>query len=287
MTGYADRIAFVRCRRHAFRDSTETVLCGLEFSVSRGEKIAILGSNGSGKTTLLLHLMGLLPCTEGRIEVFGYDPRKDFGKIRRRIGVVFQRSDEQLIAPRVWDDVAFTLSNNGVGQEEIFSRVSAALHDVGIFHLKDRIIHYLSGGERKKVALAGALVTRPELLILDEPFNDLDPMSREEFSELILRCNNEYGTALVTSLHDVNLVPRIADKVYVMNKGHIAGQGSPREIFDDPQLLRRSRLLPPLLVELSANLQERGLPLKAPLSVADAADEIKALFEGSSSVDEK
>ena len=169
----SDSIVTVSCLKHIYPDTTEIHMCGLDFVVERGERVVVLGGNGSGKTTLLYHLLGLLKPDEGKVTVFGKDPSTEYSAIRERIGVQLQNVEEQILSPTVREDVSFSPRNYGIGREETARMVDAVMAELGIVHLQDKICHYLSGGEKRKVALAGALVMRPELLILDEPFEGL------------------------------------------------------------------------------------------------------------------
>lgn len=264
---------------HVYPGGQEVRLAGEDFVVHRGERVAILGPNGSGKTTLLLHLMGLLsPTSCQRCRVFGLDPKRDFQQLIRRIGVVFQRVEDQIIGPTVWDDVAFAPKNHGLPPAEVRRRVEQALRLVGIEHLAGRPPHYLSGGEKKKVAIAGALAMGPELLILDEPFDHLDPRSRSELMALLNRLNREQGTALVITTHDVDLVPAVADTVYVFSQGRILARGAPLAVFRDAAVLRAANLEPPALVQLFAELERRGVRLPLPRDVQEAAALLAALI---------
>jgi len=174
-------IAQVKCLRHVYPDQTEVDLCGLDFAVRARQRIAILGANGSGKSTLIFHLLGLLAPVDGEVAVFGINPSKQFKDIRDRVGVVLQNVDDQIIGPTVWDDVTFTPRALGWPQDEVERKGEAILNRLGISHLKRKVPHYLSGGEKRKVALAGALVTEPELLIMDEPFTGLDPVPAQSW----------------------------------------------------------------------------------------------------------
>lgn len=267
-------IVRVDCIRHLYPDRTEVNICGLHFNMAAGESVVILGPNGSGKTTLLGHIMGLLEPLEGEVRVFGVDPKKEFKQVRRRIGVVFQNVEEQIIGPTVWDDIAFSPVNHGLPAPEVREMVDEIMADVGISHLKEKIPHYLSGGEKKKVALAGALVMRPELLIMDEPFNGVDCRSKHEFIELLQKVREKYGTALVISTHDVNIVPQLAQTVYVLNHGRLVFRGTPEEVFGCQEILQEANIEPPVLMQLFAELQKRGLNVKTPKSVTDAAEQI-------------
>ncbi|MCL6473107.1 MAG: ATP-binding cassette domain-containing protein [Firmicutes bacterium] len=254
-------IVRVGCLEHIYPDQTEVKICGLEFIVREGEKVAVLGPNGSGKTTLLNHIMGLLRPVSGEISVFGVDPSKEFDQIRRNFGVVFQNVDAQLIAPTVWDDVTFSPRNYGYSPAEVERLGNEILTRIGILDLKSKITHYLSGGEKKKVALAGAMITHAKLLVLDEPFEGLDPRSRDDIVGLLNEFNRDYGTAIVFTTHDVNLVPRIADRVYVMAQGNITLSGKPKDIFEQVDYLKSINLEPPLIAEMVMELKRQGIEI--------------------------
>lgn len=272
----------IRELHHIYPGGTEVHLSGQDFRVLAGERVAILGPNGSGKTTLLKHVIGLLPsdsCQHCR--VLGLDPRKDFARLIRRIGVVFQNVDEQIIGPTVWDDVAFGPRNHDLPPSEVEARVREALSVVGISHLADRIPHYLSGGEKKKVALAGAIVMRPDLLILDEPFDGLDPRSKGDLINLLNRLNSTRSTALVVTTHDVNLVAAIADTVYIFSRQRILARATPLQTFADPELLAGANLEPPAVVQLLTLLKEAGIPVTPTADVAGAASQLLDLLRNS------
>jgi cobalt/nickel transport system ATP-binding protein len=225
-----ETIVSVSCLKHVYPDTTEIHICGLDFVVDRGERVVILGGNGSGKTTLLYHILGLLVPNEGRVSVFGVNPAESYNTIRERIGVLLQNVDEQILSPTVWDDISFSPRNYGYGKEEIARMVEQVMAELGILHLRDKICHYLSGGEKRKLALAGALVMRPELLILDEPFEGLDSRSRAELVSLLNKRNQE-GMTIVMSTHDLNLVASFADRVYVLSRGAGSSAPAPRRKF--------------------------------------------------------
>lgn len=268
----SEAVVRVSCVRHTYPDRTQVHLCGLDFVAARGERLVILGPNGCGKSTLLFHILGLLEPQEGEVSVFGVNPARHFNKIRERIGVLMQNADEQILAPTVWDDVSFSPRNYGYAAGEVEKMVSGTLEKVGIAHLRDKVCHHLSGGEKRKVALAGALVLNPELLVLDEPFEGLDPASRTDLVSLLNRLHAERGVTLVIATHDVNVVPAMADRVYVLVRGgEIVAQGPPRDIFADPSLLRRSNIEPPVLSELFERLEALGASLGRPMTVEEAA----------------
>ena len=274
-----DSIVTVSCLKHTYPDTTEVHMCGLDFVVNRGERVVVLGGNGSGKTTLLYHILGLLRPDEGRVTVFGRNPATEFTAIRERIGVLLQNVDEQILSPTVREDISFSPRNYGIGREETGRMVEGVMAELGIAHLGDKICHYLSGGEKRKVALAGALVMRPELLILDEPFEGLDNRSRAELVEVLNRRNRE-GMGIIMSTHDLNLVAGFADRVYVLARGAgVITMGTALQIFAQPDALRRSNIDPPVLTELFAKLRERGVAVDLPGSVEQAVDGLTRLLK--------
>ncbi|MBI3913978.1 MAG: ABC transporter ATP-binding protein [Chloroflexi bacterium] len=272
-------IVRVHCVRHVYEDKTEVNLCGLDMLVHEDERVAILGSNGSGKTTLLYHLVGLLRPLEGDVHVFGIEPHRAFAQIRERVGVVLQNVDAQIVGPTVYDDIAFSPRSYGFSESQVGRMVQEMLAELRIAHLKDRVPHYLSGGEKKKVALAGALVFYPQLLILDEPFTGLDPQSRDELMDILNHFNQEHHLALVVATHDVDLVPRVADRAYVLSQHGIVAEGTPAQIFAQKELLRDARIEAPILAQLLNRLDGRdGEDL--PLDVDGAAAWIKKNVTG-------
>lgn len=265
----------ISCVKHVYPDTTEVHMCGLDFVVRKGERVVILGPNGSGKTTLLSHILGLLAPNEGAVRVFGRDPAKQFDEIREKVGVVLQNVEEQIIAPTVEDDVSFSPRNYGYPAAQTEELVSGVLEELGITHLRKKVCHYLSGGEKRKVALAGALVLRPELLVLDEPFEGLDPKSRRDLVSLLNKLSSRWGMAIVMSTHDVNLVSQLADYVYVMGKGgELLLRDTPADIFTRTEYYSQASLDFPILVELFKGLKEKGLDLYLPTDMSNAIEQI-------------
>ena len=275
----SDSIVTVSCLKHIYPDTTEIHMCGLDFVVERGERVVVLGGNGSGKTTLLYHLLGLLKPDEGKVTVFGKDPSTEYSAIRERIGVQLQNVEEQILSPTVREDVSFSPRNYGIGREETARMVDAVMAELGIVHLQDKICHYLSGGEKRKVALAGALVMRPELLILDEPFEGLDSRSRAELVDILNRRHRD-GMSIIMSTHDLNLVGEFADRVYVLARGEgVIAVGTPQDIFAQAQALKRSNIDPPLLTELFVRLRARGIPVEMPIGLDQAVGNLTRLLK--------
>jgi len=268
-------IVKVNCISHRYPDATEVSICGLSFVIHEGERVAILGANGSGKTTMLLHIVGILQPTEGEVTVFGESPTKS--PLHDKVAMVFQNVDEQIIGPTVWDDIAFSPLNYGHKPEEVKNMVDEIIKEIGIQHLASRVPHYLSGGEKKKVAIAGAVVTHPKLLILDEALTGLDPKSKVEIIKLLNRLNKEHNIAIAITTHEVDLVPRIADTVYVISNGAIIFRGTPVELFQQPEVLRKANLEPSPLIELLKALKDEGLQVEVSDDPAEAKKQILTL----------
>jgi len=231
-----------------FRYSEATALDDVTLSISAMERIALLGANGSGKSTLLRLLAGLAFPTSGSTAFCGeplteeyFDDAKLSRGFRRRVGVVFQNSDVQLFNPTVFDEVAFGPLQLGWTKPETIERVDAALNDMEIFHLKHRSPHRLSGGEKKRVALASVLVLDPDVLLVDEPTAALDPKSQDHVIEFLFGCAGK--KTVITATHDLSIIKDIADRCIVLENGHIAGDGSARSIHGDWDLLQRAHLV--------------------------------------------
>ncbi len=269
----------VQCIKHIYRDRTEVRLCGMDFIVEQGQRVVVLGANGEGKTTLLSHVLGLLKPVEGTVEVAGMPPYENFKETRKKMGVLFQNVDEQMIGPRVYDDIAFTPRNEGMKEEEVDEKVHALAKELGIASLLSKIPHYLSGGQKKKIALAGAMITEPPLLILDEPFDSLDPQSKEEFIDLLNYFHKKKGTTILLTTHDMNIVPLISDVVYVIHQGHIVLKGTWQEVFQQEEILQKAHLKSPLLVDLFLGLQRKGYPVSLPATSEEAKKQLLTLLD--------
>ncbi len=280
----AEEIIRISCVRHTYEDGTRVPLCGLDFLAHTGARVAVLGPNGSGKATMLYHILGLMKPQEGAVTVFGVSPSEEWPTIRKRIGVVLQNVDEQLLALTVIDDVMFSPRQYGLPEAECRERAHRALSLLGIDHLADRVPHNLSGGEKRKTALAGALVMDPELLVLDEPFEGLDPKSRSSLLALLDRLARERRMTIVMSTHDIDSVPEFADYAYVLAPGgRIALAGTPEELFSNADVLAEGNVTPPILAELFARLRARDATAPAPaLSVTEAVEALTA-WKGCSS----
>jgi cobalt/nickel transport system ATP-binding protein len=270
------RIVEVDCITHVYPDMTKVQICGLDFIVNRGERVSILGSNGCGKTTLLKHLLGVLIPKDGSVKVFGVNPGKEFSKIRERVGVVMQDVDEQILGPTVYDDILFAPLNYGIERKKAGAMAKDVIEKLNLESIQNKIVNYLSGGEKKKVALAGALVMEPELLILDEPFTGLDPVSRRDFIQILNELNKEKGITFIITLHEVDLVPEMTDILYLMHgHGDLSERGRPDEIFGKFKDLESFNLEEPTLTRLFKGLKKEGLDFGDPLFIDEAIQSIK------------
>ncbi|PYF07139.1 cobalt/nickel transport system ATP-binding protein [Rhodobacter viridis] len=236
-------------------------LDGLSLAVPQGESLAILGPNGAGKSTLLLHLNGTLRPQAGRVLLGGTatgHSRKDLTDWRRRVGLVLQDADDQLFAATVFEDVSFGPLNLGLSEPEARARVEEALSALSITDLRDRPTHMLSGGQKRRVAIAGAVAMRPEVLLLDEPTAGLDEAGSEQLLTL-LRGLLDRGMTLVFSTHDVNLAAALADRVALFRAGQVVAEGAACQILSDRATLAQVGLRPPLLIDLALAARESGL----------------------------
>jgi cobalt/nickel transport system ATP-binding protein len=210
------------------------------------------------------------------VRVFGVNPGKEFSMIRERIGVVMQDVDEQILGPTVYDDVLFAPLNYDVPKAQAEALAKDVIERLNIESLRGKIVHYLSGGEKKKVALAGALVLEPELLILDEPFTGLDPKSKRDLIQILNELNREKGITIIMTLHEVELVSEVTDILYLMHgHGDLSERGRPDEIFGKFKDLERFNLEEPTLTKLFKGLKKEGLDFGEPLRIDEAIHCIK------------
>jgi len=210
--------------------------------IDMGKKIAFVGRNGSGKSTLFLTLNGTLVPKTGDVLFHGepvkYDA-KSLRELRKNVGIVFQNSDDQLFAPSIYQDVAFGPTNLGYSKEKVTSVVQSTLDYVGLNPLKKKPPHHLSGGQKKRVAIAGIVAMEPEVIILDEPLSNLDPVGADEVMDLLNELNY-FGKTIIISTHDVDLAYRWADYVFIMTNQQMSGEGIPEDIFRNEERLQRA-----------------------------------------------
>jgi len=247
----------------------------VNFHASKGEIVALLGPNGAGKSTLFLHFNGILRPSSGQIMVeevpLNYD-KKAIMKVRQKVGIVFQNPDDQLFAPTVAEDVAFGPLNIGLDQDEVEKRVTESLDRVGMAGFERKPPHHLSGGQKKRVAIAGILAMRPGIMVLDEPTSGLDPKGASQILHILHQLNQE-GMTIVISTHDVDLVPLYASQVYIISDGHIIKEGTPQDVFGDVETIRNANLRLPRIAHLMEILQKKDeLPFDKPypLTIGEA-----------------
>lgn len=249
-------------------------LKGVSLKIERGEMVALLGKNGAGKSTLFLHLNGIYEPDEGQVFIDGeelkYD-KKSLLKFRQKVGIVFQNPDDQIFAPTVEEDVAFGPLNLKLPMEEVQNRVEEALERVGMSGYEKTAPHHLSGGQKKRVAIAGILAMKPEIMVLDEPTAGLDPQGVANLSALLKELNEE-GITIIISTHEVDLVPDYANRAFVMVDGELIAEGTPKEIFSQPNLLEQANLKVPIVTELFQQLEKDGFDMEGdyPLTIDEA-----------------
>jgi len=255
-------------------------LRGVTVALDEGSKVALVGPNGAGKSTLMLMFNAILRPTTGSVlfrqKAISYS-QSSVHEIRKHVGMVLQNPDDQIFAPTVYQDVAFGPINLGYPQEKVDRYVGYALSYVGLSGYEKRPPHHLSGGEKKRVALAGVLAMEPDVLVLDEPTSNLDPASAEEIMEMLDELNL-YGKTVIIATHDVELAYRWADQVVLMDSGMVLRQGPPEDVFSETRILRRARMKLPVVVELYREMAARGLiertdsPPKSVLALLDMMD---------------
>lgn len=264
---------------YSYRNSKTEALKDVSLRIYAGEKVAFLGANGAGKSTLFRHLNGILKPNTGQILVHG-EPisKKNISKVRQTVGIVFQNPDDQILAPTVEQDVAFGPVNMGLSEKEVDSRVREALELVSMTGLENRSPHHLSGGQKKRVAIAGILAMRPEVIVLDEPTAGLDPRGTENIMTVIEDMNRDLGITVILSTHDVDMVPLFADRVVLMHHGRIETQGTVKEIFKQPGLLEHVHLRMPRIAGVFELLRAEGLDVETMITPVEARDEILRLL---------
>ncbi|NLY20056.1 MAG: energy-coupling factor transporter ATPase [Tissierellia bacterium] len=260
-------------------------LDNVNLSIDKGEFVAIIGHTGSGKSTLVQHLNGLIKPTSGEIIVDGHnltDKETKLNIIRQKVGLVFQYPEHQLFEETVYKDIAFGPANLKLSEEEIDFRVKDSMKKVGLDfeELKDKSPFELSGGQKRRVAIAGVLAMEPSVLVLDEPTAGLDPYGRDEILEEIKNIFTAEGIAIVLVSHSMEDVAKLVDRILVMNHGKIIMDGAPREVFKNQDELESIGLSVPQITKFMKALKERGFDLNTDcITVEEARDEIKRYLE--------
>ena len=258
------REAIIQAQNVSYRyeESAAPAVDGVSFTVARGEFLAVLGRNGSGKSTLAKLLNALLLPTEGKLTVDGLQAvsEDDCYEVRKSCGMVFQNPDNQIVTTIVEEDCAFGLENLGTPPEEIRWRVKAALSDVGMSEFAEASPSMLSGGQKQRVAVAGVLAMRPKIIVFDESTAMLDPIGRRDIFAIAQRLNKEEGITVVWITHFMEEAA-LADRVIVMDRGKIAMEGTPKQVFGQTERVLALGLDVPGMMKLGARLREAGVPL--------------------------
>lgn len=248
---------------YSYEENDRKALDGLSVRIGRGRKVAFMGGNGSGKSTFFLCLNGILRPDEGRVLIDG-EPvsytRKGLLDVRKKVGIVFQEPDNQLFSASVFQEISFGILNLGVDEETARREVEKVIRELEITPFQNRPAHALSGGQKKQVAIADILVMHPEIMILDEPASALDAAHTKKVHELI-RGLTEQGITVLMSLHDIDYAWAWADEIVLMHEGKVMKQGTPREVCEDEEALKKAGLARPGVLRIYEKLKGRGMLL--------------------------
>jgi len=264
-------------------------LNNVTFEIQDEEFVGIIGHTGSGKSTLIQHLNGLLKPTSGKIYINGVDitdKKVSLKDVRKEVGLVFQYPEYQLFEETIFKDIAFGPTNLGLSEEEIEKRVYEAMDIVGISReLADKSPFEVSGGQKRRIAIAGILAMKPKILILDEPTAGLDPKGKEEILNKIKEIHDKYNMITILVSHSMEDIARFADKIIVMNKGRIEVIGTPREVFREAEKLEKMGLGVPQITSLARELQKKGVAIPEDiLTIEEAKEYIIRYLRGTKNV---
>lgn len=244
----------IEALEYEYEDGTKA-LKDINIDLNRGNVIGIIGANGSGKSTLLLNILGMLKPTSGKVKYEGnelkYD-KKFLREYRKNVSIVFQDPEKQIFYSKVYDDVAFALRNLDIDEDQVELRVNDSLEKVKAMDLKEKPTHFLSYGQKKRVAIAGVLVMDTKVLLLDEPTAGLDPYMTKEIKNIVNNLKSD--KKLIISSHDMDFIYEICDYIYVLGQGQILGQGNAEQVFLDSKLIEDALLEKPWLVKIHENL---------------------------------
>ncbi len=264
-------------------------LDGVSVTINEGEFFGIIGQTGSGKSTFVQHLNGLIKISKdnGKITVGEYDltdKKCDFKSLRAKLGMVFQYPEYQLFAETVEEDVAFGLKNfnKAISEQEIKERVKEALEIVGLNYdrIKEKSPFELSGGQKRRVAIAGVIVTRPEVLVLDEPVAGLDPKGKKEFISLLHKLHKSFVKTIVLVSHDMNIVSENCTRAVIFSNGKIIAEGTPKTLFNDAEKIRELGLDLPATAFLQQALKQENVDIQSDLTIDGFVDEVAKIFTG-------
>lgn len=259
--------------------SEKYILKGINLRIRSGEFVVIMGPSGSGKSTLAYTLNGMIPHLfrgefRGKVIVDGLNTLEhSVAELSTRIGIVFQNPEAQLVSMTVYEELAFGPENLGLPREEIIRRIQEVAKVARLEDKLDRSTFHLSGGEKQALAIASVLTLRPKIIVLDEVTSMLDPLGTELISEMIVKLNKRYGLTIIAIDHRVEWAAEYADKIIIMDDGKIVGEGSPREVFSTPELVRKVGFRAPQVSELAYELVNKGIRIKpVPLSLSEAVE---------------
>ena len=288
-------MAFLRVENltHTYNEKTayaKDAVSGVSFSAEKGEIVGIIGHTGSGKSTLIEHLNGLLKPNDGHIFIDDVDiwqNPKDIKKYRFRVGLIFQYPEYQLFDETVYDDIAFGPKNMGLNAEEIEIRVKETIKRVGLDEsYLEKSPFDLSGGEKRRVAIAGVLAMNPEIIVFDEPTAGLDPSGRQMVIDIIKNYRDTYNAAVIIVSHSMEDMAVLADKILVMNSGKVAMFDTPQNVFSRNKELQKIGLSVPAVTKVCEILREKGINLpKSIITVSDAVQHLLKLKQGGGTVD--
>jgi len=272
---------------YSYPNTERPALNDISFSIEAGKFVAVIGPTGAGKSTLCYCFNGAVPRLfsgdmQGQVIVSGCETyENEIPILAQHVGLVVQNARSQLFNVTVREEVAFGCENLGLPREEIRRRLQEALAFVGLNDFEDREPTALSGGQQQRVAIACVLAMEPEVLVLDEPTSELDPIGSEQVMEVIARLNHDLGKTVILVTHDMDFVTRYADRVLVLNDGSLVEDGSPREIFSQADLLKKIRIRPPQVSEIALRLRECGIPITSiPITLEEAARDLERLHNG-------
>jgi energy-coupling factor transport system ATP-binding protein len=268
--------------RYRYPRTDKWVLKGINFSVKRGEFIALIGENGAGKTTLCKCLNGIIPHTErgklkGNVFSAGLNTRTAYtSELALHVGIVLEDPDTQLFTTTVLNEIAFGPENLLQDPEEIRKTARWALEVVRLQGYENRPPTALSGGQKQRVAIASVLSMKPEIIVLDEPTSQLDPLGTEEVFEVIDELRNNYGMTIIMASHKMEEIIRFTDKVLVLHKGEILAFDTPQKVFQNEELFRKIKVDIPSPIELASYLQKRSIPVKTFSTIEEGETEIRS-----------
>ncbi|RLF79366.1 ABC transporter ATP-binding protein [Thermococci archaeon] len=269
-----------------YTGAKEYSLKNINLKVKKGEFLGILGASGSGKSTLCLTFNGIIPHSikgefNGNVFVQGYNTKEaSVAELSKFVGLVLQNPDSQLFNMTVEEEVAFSLENLGLDVEEIRRRVYWSLKITGLEGLENEFPPNLSGGQKQRLVIASVLAMRPQILVLDEPTSQLDPLGREQVLSLITLLNKEQGITIILVEHNTEYLFDFADRLIVLDKGELVMEGKPREVFEEADFLRSLGIKIPTSVKIGAELKKKGLLERAALNDKELVDAIRTFLKG-------